>query len=399
MSWISDISENVKISPKAIYTDNMVFRLHYRITFRFLLLCTALVCSRQYFQQHIDCLTNNPNKLQKVMNTFCFIKTTYTVVKHHEKKSMLKNQVPFHGLGPHSDEDDIKRHAYYQWVPFFLFIQAIFFYAPHLIWKSYDKGRLEYMVDGFSKQWLVGKERAIRINEDTMIPAAGELRTKRKTMKAKFMSMQRVQTSRDWAVALVSCEFLNLVNLFWQIYFTDIFLAGDFRSLGYKWLYAEDEADLLEPVFPKMTKCTFQSYGATGTIQKIDALCLMALNIIHEKIFVVLWFWYCFLLVATCLGLLWRILTYLLHDHSVAFNRFVWGQACIGPNPHPTDVKIITSSFNFSDWLLLYYIGINMTGDQFKKLVHLLAKDQRRKRPRRQVEYPVKPYTSSEEDD
>ncbi len=41
---------------------------------------------------------------------------------------------------------------------------------------------------------------------------------------------------------------------------------------------------LLLQVFPRLTKCTFYNYGSSGTIQAHDALCVLALNIINEKV-------------------------------------------------------------------------------------------------------------------
>ena len=52
----------------------------------------------------------------------------------------------------------------------------------------------------------------------------------------------------------------------------------------------EDRADPMNVVFPKVTKCTFHKYGPSGTITKHDGLCILALNIINEKIYVFLWF-------------------------------------------------------------------------------------------------------------
>jgi hypothetical protein len=45
-------------------------------------------------------------------------------------------------LGPHRESDERKYHAYYQWVPIVLSIQAVMFYAPHWIWKQLEGGRM-----------------------------------------------------------------------------------------------------------------------------------------------------------------------------------------------------------------------------------------------------------------
>ena len=61
--------------------------------------------------------------------------------------------------------------------------------------------------------------------------------------------------------------------------------------------YVEYEPEINKPfslspqVFPRVTKCKFWKYGPSGTVQKHDALCVLALNIINEKIYVMLWFW------------------------------------------------------------------------------------------------------------
>lgn len=49
----------------------------------------------------------------------------------------------------------------------------------------------------------------------------------------------------------------------------------------------------------RITKCTFHKYGPSGTIERHDAMCVLALNIINEKIYVMLWFWLIVLAVIT----------------------------------------------------------------------------------------------------
>jgi hypothetical protein len=36
-------------------------------------------------------------------------------------------------------------------------------------------------------------------------------------------------------------------------------------------------------VFPRMTKCIYKKFGASGTIQTHDALCILPINVINEK--------------------------------------------------------------------------------------------------------------------
>ena len=62
----------------------------------------------------------------------------------------------------------------------------------------------------------------------------------------------------------------------------------------------QDQEDRLDPliyVFPRMTKCTFHKFGTSGEVEKHDALCLLPLNIVNEKVYIFLWFWFILLTV------------------------------------------------------------------------------------------------------
>ena len=54
----------------------------------------------------------------------------------------------------------------------------------------------------------------------------------------------------------------------------------------------ENRIDPMAAVFPRVTKCTYRKYGPSGTIQNHDAMCVMPINIVNEKIYVFLWFWF-----------------------------------------------------------------------------------------------------------
>merc|ERR1712037_848972 len=73
----------------------------------------------------------------------------------------------------------------------------------------------------------------------------------------------------------------------------------------------EERTDPMAMVFPKMAKCTFHKYGPTGTIQRHDGLCILPVNIINEKIYFFLWFWFVALAIITGAQQVYRLLTVL----------------------------------------------------------------------------------------
>lgn len=97
-----------------------------------------------------------------------------------------------------------------------------------------------------------------------------------------------------------------------QIYLLDVFLEGQFRRYGPlvgAFALEESPYDRVDPMarlFPKMTKCTIHTFGPAGSVQIHDALCVLPLNVVNEKIFVVLWFWLVFLAGVGLLAVIYR---------------------------------------------------------------------------------------------
>jgi hypothetical protein len=63
-------------------------------------------------------------------------------------------------------------------------------------------------------------------------------------------------------------------------------------------------------LFPKIAKCEFFKIGFSGSIEKHDILCMLPLNIINEKIFALLYFWYILLMMLLGFNIVYRILSY-----------------------------------------------------------------------------------------
>ncbi|XP_012251056.2 innexin inx7 [Athalia rosae] len=366
----------LKAAGEAVTIDNIVFRLHYRATFLLLIIGSLLVSSRQFIGEHIRCIadTSVPNR---VIETFCFFTSTFTVAKHMNLSAVRDGTIAHPGVGPVKPGDEVVHHAYYQWVPFFLFFQGILFYLPHYFWKLKEGGRMKALVTGLHMASLSIRDEPLPVNGSLTVPSKNDLQKKIQTIRTAFLN--RLHVNRPWAYYLCVFELLNFIIVVSQIYVTNSFLGGAFLRLGHRVAngnFDEDDTtvDILDTVFPKMTKCTFHKYGQSGSIQQHDALCVMALNVVNEKIYTFLWFWLIILAVITGVNLVWRILTMLLHARSKRFNKLVFGMACPGTN-NPWSVLKVTRQYNFSDWLFLYYIAKNLDNSIFSELFKRLARD------------------------
>lgn len=115
------IKSFVKI-PKTLI-DNHFFRFHYKYTALLFASCSILITAKQFFGDPIDCIVDKID--QKVIDSFCWIHSTYTIPKFNN--GTVGRDVAHPGvIGPRRDwtSDDVKHHKYYQWVCFVLFLQG-----------------------------------------------------------------------------------------------------------------------------------------------------------------------------------------------------------------------------------------------------------------------------------
>jgi len=110
----------VKISH--VHIDSPVFRLHYSLTVMLLSAFSLIVTTRQYVGNPIDCV-HTKDIPEDVLNTYCWIHSTYTIKEAFKKKVGVA--VPYPGVdNTRGKADDRKTYGYYQWVCFCLFFQV-----------------------------------------------------------------------------------------------------------------------------------------------------------------------------------------------------------------------------------------------------------------------------------
>ncbi|KAG7303831.1 hypothetical protein JYU34_010732 [Plutella xylostella] len=363
---IKSVGPQLKFNPSKPSIENFAFKLHYRATVVLLLACVVLVCGREYFGEHIRCISDG-GVPEHVIQTYCFFMATFTITL------LQSGFLPHPGVGPIAGSDETLHHTYYQWVPFVLFLQSMAFYLPHSIWKKKEGGRVKALVDGLQMARIAIEDDDMQVNGQN-IPSRSTLEKRLDIIRKDIVL--RLRITRTWSVWLVSMEVANLMNIILQIYLTNKFLNGHFYVLGLSLFNVNWNtiADPLETVFPKVTKCIFHKYGPSGSIQQHDALCVMALNIIHEKIYTLLWFWFFFLLLVSIIAVAWRISTFYLYRRSPRFNEMMFKQVS-SSKFDPYTVISVVNGCQFADWLFLYYLAKNMNGFVFQELFKRLAEE------------------------
>jgi innexin len=331
--------------------DNNVFRLHYKATVIILIAFSLLVTSRQYIGDPIDCIVDEIPL--NVMDTYCWIYSTFTIP--NRLTGIAGKDVAQPGVGSHVEgEDEVKYHKYYQWVCFVLFFQAILFYIPRYLWKTWEGGRIKMLV------------------LDLNCPVINdECKDERKKILVEYFS-ENLNRHNFYAFRFFICEALNFINVLGQIYFMDFFLDGEFSTYGsdvvrFTEMEPEERGDPMARVFPKVTKCTFHKYGPSGSVQKFDGLCVLPLNIVNEKIYVFLWFWFYILTILSGISLLYRaavvvwpkVRLYLLRTRSRLSDH--------------DDVEQIAQKCQIGDWFVLYQLGKNIDPLIYKEVIIDLA--------------------------
>ncbi|KAJ8959020.1 hypothetical protein NQ318_022273 [Aromia moschata] len=251
------------IKLEQVHTDNNVFKLHYKVTVIMLLAFSIL-------------LTNG--------------------------------LIP--GLGLPDKPSDVSRQGYYQWVCIVFVVQALIFYFPRYLWKTWEGGRLRLLLSDITNIIL------------------------------RYV----------------------LKDGLGQIHFLDWLITGNFSMYGIAYAMY-NHVNPMNSVFPKVTKCTFHKFGPSGTRQNFDGLCILPLNILNEKFFLILWYWLFLLLFVSFCALIYRALflfvpkfrVYLLRAQTRSFER---GMA-----------QTVVDNISYGDFFVLYKIGKNLNPIMYKELV------------------------------
>jgi hypothetical protein len=243
-------------------------------------------------------------------------------------------------------------------------VPSIMCYFPHYVWKAFEGGKLKMVIQDLDAPVLIENQDHEKCKDEKAEKCGVCVR--RASIVQYFTG--HIRTHNPYVMKFVFCEFLNLLNISFQVYFMNVFFGYQFSTYGtdvlrMSELPIEERVDPMAKVFPKVTKCTFHQYGPSGTIENKDGLCVLAANIINEKIYVFLWFWYIVVIAWTSIHLLLRLV-------SLASNYVRKLLLCNRARAsHRADINVVLHKCNYGDWFLLMQMAKHIRPNVFYDLI------------------------------
>ncbi|CAF0884468.1 unnamed protein product [Rotaria sp. Silwood1] len=302
--------------------DDFYDRISRRYSVILLVIFTMLVSTKQYVGEPIAC--------------FCPAHFTGTHVEYTNNICWISNSyfVSFDRLLPKYPDPKTEQFIYfYQYVPFILIIQAIFFYMPSLIWSTlntksgYDLGMLvtqARITDTYtsdiretSVQYLARYiDRILEYHRQKRIEYFDQLRSVKYSTFLSFLMRNDHITICDnhlmWSFLFT--KILYLLNALGQLYLLNLFLGDDYHMYGFAVIRSlfrgNNENWTVIQRFPRVTWCNFAVRNLADNVHTYTVQCSLPINLFNEKIFLIIWFWLYFTTLFTLFGFIYWVISF-----------------------------------------------------------------------------------------
>ena len=380
VDWVTSI---VKIGSNAFapknkcVLDNTCFKLYYKVTTSFLMICVMLLTGSLWVGKPISCIVSDPAN-KDMFENHCLMTGTTTIyaTSHNPDRTKFLDANPYPGILPNAALSEPgyeeRRHPWYKWTALMLFGLAGAFYIPRLLWKIAEGGRLNAL-----RQDMGGKK--ILSVED---------RDNQRKLAVECFLQAVGKSNLLYCLAFFALEIVNIGIACATMFILNAVFQNQYLEYGLEnlklLLQKEDipRYDAMEKIFPKVARCGLKLFGPSGSVSSIEGLCYLYHNYLNEFIFLFMWFGLFFIVSTTVLYItVTRGLCLFRGTRSAILHN-----KCAASKDR--DIKLITKRLGFCDWFLLN----NLLSQITPSIAHAVLQDmaaEMRKTSTNEEEVPV----------
>merc|ERR1719471_2534267 len=252
-------------------------------------------------------------------------------------------------------------NSYYQWVPLFLIIVAFVFYLPRMFWLIMEGGLMEFFGKGTTTRFVDDQE-------------------EKKDILVEFFRKNVHNKYNIYFWGFITMEAFNWLIVIILFPLTNVFLHGKFGRYGvhvlnYYRLPEEEQRETKNPMcdtFPRIASCDYWRWGAGGRQENINAICVLALNMINDKVFLIIWWWFLFLAIVGGLRLFYRGAQ--IYSATLRFQLINMRMNRYFKRSHKiTKIENYLNNCKLGDWFVLYQLSKNLNRPFFMDFLTTLS--------------------------
>jgi hypothetical protein len=295
-------------SLKATNDDEHSDRLNHRYTVGFLLICAFIVTGSPFVFNRITCWVpaQFTGAYLSYTNNYCWISNTY--------------YIPSNDTIPHSKFDRKQSEiGYYQWTPLILFLFALGFYFPRILWRSMNTR------SGIDIQYLITKNDVQEIAHDIEYYCQANehhFHHKNPFFRSLLCASEKHLGNYLRSIELI-VKFFYLINSLIQLILIHIILGQSGWFYGFDiWynIFLKNSVLTDSPYFPRVTLCDLR-IREIGNLHQYTVQCVLPINMLNEKVFSLAWFWFIFVFISNLFSLISTLYNTLIISHRIDFIR------------------------------------------------------------------------------
>jgi len=326
-----------------------------RLSSLLLLACSLLTTSEDLFGNTIHCNLDVESIELELFESYCFMANTFTMEPTKEDDGSL--QLRHQSVGPWEEglgKEDLRNtsQAYYQWVGLVLVFQAGLSYLPWLAWKRAEGGRVGRLLNDLHQESLTATPLYQQVEN-----VANFLTSHQRWFDGPALKL---------LLAQAACFLTSLL----QLLIMDVFLGYRFLALGTNLFNYSALSQALVKVFPRVVGCEMQIFGVSGSHTKASGFCTLPINVVNEKIYLVLWLTFVLASLLSLVQLLHQALLV-----SPPLRPYIVPHLSPSPLVSRQATRLMRRG-SYGNMVLLRLIASNCDSSQFSTLVQLLVQEQ-----------------------